>query len=109
MEDSHRDLGKEVVEHHVPHLRVAGDAGDLLGERVVGEDVRGELGRVRLPTPEPSGLGVSREQLRYVPDQHGGAVAGELVVIDRDIETGEQIDIDCTRFGSGAYAVPSWV
>lgn len=54
-------------------------------------------------------LGVSREQLRYVPDQHGGAVAGELVVIDRDIETGEPIEIDCTRFGSGAYAVPSWV
>lgn len=53
--------------------------------------------------------GVSREQLRYVPDQHGGAVAGELTVIDRDEETGEEIPIDCTRFGSGAYAVPSWV
>ncbi len=56
-----------------------------------------------------SELGVSREQLRYVPDQHGGAVAGELVVVDRDIETNEAIEIDCTRFGSGAYAVPSWV
>ncbi|MBM4282067.1 MAG: DNA topoisomerase VI [Deltaproteobacteria bacterium] len=56
-----------------------------------------------------SELGVSREQLRYIPDQHGGAVAGELVVVDRDIETGEVIEIDCTRFGSGAYAVPSWV
>jgi DNA topoisomerase-6 subunit A len=53
--------------------------------------------------------GVSREQLRYVPDQHGGAVAGELTVLDRDEETGEEIPIDCTRFGSGAYAVPSWV
>ena len=56
-----------------------------------------------------SELGVSREQLRYVPDQHGGAVAGELIVVDRDIETSEVIEIDCTRFGSGAYAVPSWV
>ena len=56
-----------------------------------------------------SELGVSREQLRYVPDQHGGAVAGELIVVDRDIETNEVIEIDCTRFGSGAYAVPSWV
>lgn len=56
-----------------------------------------------------SEIGVSREQLRYVPDQHGGAVAGELIVVDRDIETGERIEIDCTRFGSGAYAVPSWV
>jgi DNA topoisomerase-6 subunit A len=51
--------------------------------------------------------GVTREQLRYVPDEHGGAVAGELVVIDRDRETGEKIEIDCTRFGSGAYTVPS--
>ncbi|OGQ14858.1 MAG: hypothetical protein A2138_21235 [Deltaproteobacteria bacterium RBG_16_71_12] len=56
-----------------------------------------------------SSNGVSREQLRYIPDQHGGAVAGELVVVDRDVDTGEIIEIDCTRFGSGAYAVPSWV
>ena len=53
--------------------------------------------------------GVSREQLRFIPDQHGGAVAGELTVIDRDMETGEAIEIDCTKFGSGAYSVPSWV
>ena len=53
--------------------------------------------------------GVSREQMRFVPGEHGGAVAGELTVIDRDMETGEAIEIDCTRFGSGAYSVPSWV
>jgi DNA topoisomerase-6 subunit A len=53
--------------------------------------------------------GISREQLRFVPDQHGGAVAGSLIVIDYNLETGEKIEIDCTRFGSGAYAVPSWV
>lgn len=53
--------------------------------------------------------GVSREALRFVPDQHGGAVAGELIVVDHNLETGERIEIDCTRFGSGAYAVPSWV
>lgn len=53
--------------------------------------------------------GISREQLRFVPDQHGGAVAGELVVVDYNLETGEKIEIDCTKFGSGAYAVPSWV
>jgi DNA topoisomerase VI subunit A len=56
-----------------------------------------------------SSHGVNREQLRFVPDQHGGAVAGALTVVDRDIETGEKIEIDCTRFGSGAYSVPSWV
>ncbi len=52
---------------------------------------------------------VSRENLRFVPQEHGGAVAGELVVVDRDIETGNRIEIDCTSFGSGAYSVPSWV
>ncbi|MFH1812088.1 MAG: DNA topoisomerase IV subunit A [Pseudomonadota bacterium] len=53
--------------------------------------------------------GVTREQMRFIPQEHGGALAGELVVIDRDRETGERIDIDCTRFGSGAYSVPSFV
>lgn len=52
---------------------------------------------------------VSREQLRFVPDEHGGAVAGELIVYDPDIETGEVERIDCTRFGSGAYSIPSTV
>ena len=53
--------------------------------------------------------GVSREELRYVPDEHGGAVAGRLTVIDPDIETGRVERIDCTRFGSGAYSIPSTV
>jgi DNA topoisomerase-6 subunit A len=53
--------------------------------------------------------GVSREQLRFVPDEHGGAVAGNLVVLDPDRETGEVERIDCTRFGSGAYSIPSTV
>ncbi|MDP2345076.1 MAG: DNA topoisomerase IV subunit A [Deltaproteobacteria bacterium] len=54
-----------------------------------------------------SELGVSREQLRFIPDQHGGSVAGELIVVDRDSETGDVIEVDCTKLGSGAYAVPS--
>jgi DNA topoisomerase-6 subunit A len=53
--------------------------------------------------------GVSREQLRYIPDEHGGAVAGELIVYDTDLETGKTEKIDCTRFGSGAYSIPSLV
>ncbi len=52
---------------------------------------------------------VSREELRFVPQEHGGAVAGELIVIDRDQSTGNPIEIDCTQFGSGAYSVPSLV
>ncbi len=53
--------------------------------------------------------GTSREQLRFVPDEHGGAVAGRLTVLDPDRETGEVERIDCTRFGSGAYSIPSTV
>jgi DNA topoisomerase-6 subunit A len=53
--------------------------------------------------------GVNREQLRFIPDEHGGAVAGRLVVLDPDLETGVVERIDCTRFGSGAYSIPSSV
>jgi DNA topoisomerase-6 subunit A len=53
--------------------------------------------------------GVSREQLRFIPDEHGGAVAGNLLVLDPDRETGVVERIDCTRFGSGAYSIPSTV
>ena len=53
--------------------------------------------------------GVSREQLRFIPDEHGGAVAGELIVYDTDMDTGKTEKIDCTRFGSGAYSIPSLV
>jgi DNA topoisomerase-6 subunit A len=53
--------------------------------------------------------GLSREQLRFIPDEHGGAVAGRLMVLDPDRETGEIERIDCTRFGSGAYSIPSSV
>lgn len=53
--------------------------------------------------------GLSREQLRFVPDEHGGAVAGRLVVHDPDYETGRVHRIDCSQFGSGAYSIPSMV
>ncbi len=52
---------------------------------------------------------ISREQLRFIPDEHGGAVAGELTVLDPDLKTGRVEKIDCTRFGSGAYSIPSLV
>jgi DNA topoisomerase VI subunit A len=52
---------------------------------------------------------INREQLRFIPDEHGGAVAGELIVLDPDLDTGVIERIDCTRFGSGAYSIPSSV
>ena len=49
---------------------------------------------------------VNREQLGFIPEEKGGDVAGQLIVIDHDRETGEELRIDCTRFGSGAYSIP---
>ncbi len=49
---------------------------------------------------------VNREQLGFVPEEKGGDVAGRLVVIDHDRDSGEPLRIDCTRFGSGAYSIP---
>lgn len=54
-------------------------------------------------------LGVNREQMGFIPGEHGGAVAGELIVIDTDFDTKKPIEIDCTQFGSGAYSIPSSV
>ena len=50
--------------------------------------------------------GLSREQLRFYPESHGGSVAGRLTVVDRNPATQEPIDIDCTKLGSGAYSIP---
>jgi DNA topoisomerase-6 subunit A len=49
---------------------------------------------------------VNREQLGFIPEEKGGDVAGRLFVLDRDRDTGKQLRIDCTKFGSGAYSIP---
>lgn len=49
---------------------------------------------------------VNREQLGFIPEEKGGEVAGELIVIDQDPDTGKELKIDCTKFGSGAYSIP---
>ncbi len=54
-------------------------------------------------------LATNREKLNFRADEHGGEVAGELIVVDRDRKTGKPIEIDCTKFGSGAYSVPTVV
>jgi DNA topoisomerase-6 subunit A len=50
--------------------------------------------------------GLSREQLRFYPETHGGSVAGRLSVIDRNPATGATIEVDCANLGSGAYSIP---
>jgi len=51
-------------------------------------------------------LMVNREQLGFIPEEKGGEVAGKLIVIDKDRDTGKEIKIDCTKMGSGAYSIP---
>lgn len=51
---------------------------------------------------------VNREQLGFIPEEKGGDVAGNLIVYDTDSK-GKELKIDCTKFGSGAYSVPSSV
>jgi DNA topoisomerase-6 subunit A len=54
-------------------------------------------------------IGVNREVIGFVPEEKGGEIAGNLIVIDKDTETGDELKIDCTKFGSGAYSIPSKV
>ena len=49
---------------------------------------------------------VNREQLGFAPEEKGGEVAGNLVVVDHDRDSDEEVEINCTRFGSGAYSIP---
>jgi len=51
-------------------------------------------------------LMVNREQLGFIPEEKGGEIAGQLIVVDRDTETKKELKIDCTKFGSGAYSIP---
>jgi DNA topoisomerase-6 subunit A len=48
---------------------------------------------------------VNREQLKFIPEEKGGEVAGRLTVIDTDTK-GKKLKIDCTKFGQGAYSIP---
>jgi DNA topoisomerase-6 subunit A len=50
---------------------------------------------------------VNREQLGFIPEEDGGAVAGKLVILDKDPDTGKPIRVDCTKLGTGAYSIPA--
>jgi len=52
-------------------------------------------------------FGVNREQLRFIPEEDGGAVAGELVIVDTDPSTKKKVRVDCTKLGTGAYNIPA--
>jgi len=50
--------------------------------------------------------GLSREELGFIPESHGGSVAGRLVIVDADPALEAPLRIDCARLGAGAYTVP---
>ncbi len=54
-------------------------------------------------------LMINREQLGFIPDEDGSSCTGELIVVDNDPITGEKIEIDCTKFGTGGYSIPNTV
>jgi DNA topoisomerase-6 subunit A len=51
-------------------------------------------------------LMMNREQIGFIPEEKGGEIAGKLIVVDKDQDTGKELRIDCTKFGSGAYSIP---
>jgi DNA topoisomerase-6 subunit A len=51
-------------------------------------------------------FGLNREQLGFIPEEKGGEIAGKLIIVDKDRDTGKPLRIDCTKFGSGAYSIP---
>jgi DNA topoisomerase VI subunit A len=54
-------------------------------------------------------LMVNREQMGFIPEEKGGEIAGQLIVVDLDSDTGKEIKIDCTKMGTGAYSIPTSV
>lgn len=52
---------------------------------------------------------VNREQLGFIPEEDGGAVAGRLVIVDTDPDTGRKVRVDCAKMGTGAYNIPASV
>ena len=44
--------------------------------------------------------------MKFSPEEKGGDIAGKLIVIDTGAD-GKKLKIDCTKFGSGAYSIPT--
>jgi DNA topoisomerase-6 subunit A len=51
--------------------------------------------------------GVTREQLRFTAEQHGGALAGNLQIIETNPETGDDIVTDCRQEGAFTVTIPT--
>lgn len=52
-------------------------------------------------------LNTTIEHLGIYPEEKGGSVSGKLIIEDLNRATGEKLKIDCSKFGSGSYSIPS--
>ena len=52
-------------------------------------------------------FGVTREQLRFTAEQHGGSLAGNLLIAETSPETGRDIITDCRQEGSFTVTIPT--
>ena len=39
----------------------------------------------------------------------GSAITGNVIIIDKDPVTGEKVEVDCSKFGTGGYNIPNSV
>jgi len=94
------------------------DSRDIASKREIYYVAKGEWGECKFNEQAESDavmddvealFEVNREELRFIPEEKGGDVAGRLTVIDVNPSTGAEIRIRCDRFGTGAYSIPSRV
>jgi len=52
-------------------------------------------------------FGVTREQLRFRAEQHGGTLSGNLLIVETSAETGREIVTDCRQEGSFTVSIPA--
>ena len=94
------------------------DTGDIASKREIYYVAKGEWGECKFLEQDESdtvmddveaAFEVNREELGFIPEEKGGDVAGRLKVIDANPSTGKSVTIDCEKFGTGAYSIPSRV
>jgi len=52
---------------------------------------------------------VNREQLGFIPEEDGASIVGDLKIIDKNPESGEEEVIDCKKMGTGGWNIPNSV
>ncbi|MFP4522664.1 MAG: hypothetical protein ACLFQK_11010 [Fibrobacterota bacterium] len=121
---SERSLSYNTVKTFAQSIRMIAEAkkivetNDIASKREMYYVAKGDWGECKFSEQSESDsvmddveamFETNREQLGFIPEEKGGDIAGKLTVIDTDKTTGKPLRIDCTKFGSGAYSIPSTV